>query len=130
MTKFVENSEVIGPDELSNYAQYIVGELLNLMQSYPPLVVDLSYYPTWATYQKKIKRPLSGAVYSEKKGDRFIIHLCEERLKGIPLLEFQGWLEMELASCTLQLHPNLYRCNFRRRVLPLFQGFLFYPIVR
>ena len=120
MTKFVENSEIIGPDELPEYAQYIVDEFLNQMQSYPPLVVDLSFYPTWATYQKKIKRPLAGPLYSEKKEDRFIIHLCEKRLKEIPKPAFQGWLEMELASCTLQLHPNLYQCNFRKRILPLF----------
>jgi len=120
MIKFVENSEVVAPDELQKYSQYIVDEFLNQMKSHPPLVVDLSFYPTWTTYQKKLKRSLSAPIYSKKKGDRFIIHFCENRLKGISKPAFQGWLEMELALCILKLHQKLYQCNFRRRVLPLF----------
>ena len=120
MNRFVENSEIIKPGELQRYSRQIADEFLIKMASHPPLVVELAFHPTWAAYEKKLNRTILDAIYSEKKADHFIIHFCEERLQDVPLSVFHGWLEMELASCTLRLHHNLYYCNFRRSILPLF----------
>ena len=54
-----------------------------------------------------------------ERNSRLILNLYEEKLKGLPPLVFQGWLDMELFSYIIRKQRELYRFNFERDVLPL-----------
>lgn len=120
MTKFDCNSQLVSSDELQKWSQHLVDEFLKKVELYPPLVVDLSFYPNHAAYQAETERSYLGPIYSEKQDNFLTIHICEESLKGIPLLALQGWLDQELTCCVLELQPESYQFNFSKQILPLF----------
>ena len=120
MTKFDCGSQQLPSDELQKYSRHFVDEFLKEVELYPSLDVDLSFYPTHATYQAETKRPYLGPVHSEKRDNSLTIHICGEGLKGIPLLALQGWLDQELTCCLMKLQPELYQFNFSKQILTLF----------
>lgn len=122
MSKFNKNynSQIVSSDELKKFSRHFVDEFLKKVKIYPPLVVDLSFYPTQGDYQTALKRSDTDPIYSEQSESRLTIHLCEELLKGITFSAFQGWIDYELSCCLLKLQPELYQFNFSRQVLPLF----------
>jgi hypothetical protein len=119
MTKFDCNSPVISSDELQKYSRHFVNEFLKKVELYPPVGIDLSFYPSDAVYKAKTQMSHLGPIYSEKQDNCLTVHVCEAALKGIPLLALQGWLEQELTCCLLKLQPELYQFNFSKQILPL-----------
>lgn len=120
MSKLDGNSPVVASEELRRFSRHFVDEFLKTAEHYSPLAVDLSFYPTLEAYQAKTKKSYMGPIHSENKDNCLTIHICEEGLKGIPLLALQGWLDQELTCYLLKLHPELYQFNFSKQILPLF----------
>ncbi len=120
MPNLDHNSQAITSEEFQKRSWDFVDEFLQEAKGCPLLVPNLLFYPTEAAYRAKQKRPNIPPLYSVKEGNGVTIHLCEEALKKIPTLALQGWLDLELASCLLKLHPELYQFNFSRQILPLF----------
>ena len=121
MTRPDYDSKTVNPRELQRYAQHFLEDFLEKEETIicPPLDVDLSFYQTRETYNQDSKRVFAGPIFSEKNGDHFTIHLCEECLKDIPSLALQGWLVQELSLCIQKLQPEFYNCNFRSKIYPL-----------
>ena len=82
--------------------------------------------PLWIsglTATKKINDQRSShvsPVYATLENQNLTIYLRDEALLGIPQLALQGWLDMELARCQLELEPTTYRVNFDKEIRPLF----------
>ena len=113
------NLQIIVSDELKNYSRNFVDGFLKRAIIDPPLMVDLSFYPTHAEYRKDPKRSFAGPVHSEKNDGHFTIHICEESLKDIPSLALQGWLEHIMMLCIQKLQPEFYQINYKRNIFPL-----------
>jgi len=116
------NSQTVSINDIQKYSRYFADNFLEksiCCQSFVSDIVDLSFYPTEATYQAEPKRRIAGPILSEKQGNGCTIHLCEECLKDIPSMVLQGWLEQELTFCRQQRYEEFY-CNFRLNILPLF----------
>ncbi len=119
MTNFNCNLQIISSYELQKYSRHFVNEFLREVEIYPPIVIDISFYPSHAAYQTEIKMSHLGPVYSERQDNCLTIHVCEEALMGIPLLALKGWLDQELTCCLLKLQPEFYQFNFNKQILPL-----------
>jgi hypothetical protein len=55
-----------------------------------------------------------------EQNQKLILNLYAGKFKGIPPLALQGWLDLELFSYVIQKQPELYRFNFQKDILPLF----------
>lgn len=116
------SSQTISPKQLRQYSEHFANSFLNRSICCQPLlsdIVDFSFYPTEAAYHAEPKRRIAGPIYAEKEENNCRIHLCEECLKGIPSLALQGWLAEELTVCR-QENREVFYCNFRLNILPLF----------
>lgn len=120
MTKFHYDSQAIAPDELQKWSRHFVDKYLNKIQNSPPLLVDLSFDSTRAAYEKRHKNSFTEPIHSVRRDNRFTIHFCGESLKNIPLLALQGWLDLELTCCLVELQSELYRFSFSKQFLPSF----------
>jgi hypothetical protein len=63
--------------------------------------------------------PYTGPLHTTLENQSLTIHLYEKDLMGITPLALQGWLDMELARCHLQVEPSVYRVNFDKEFRPL-----------
>jgi hypothetical protein len=86
---------------------------------YPPLDVTLVHYETKEDYGTDRNRLAAGPIFTQKQGNAFVIHICLELLSGISRIGLQGWLEHEMAYCSLLCHPECYECNFKKEIFPL-----------
>lgn len=86
-----------------------------------PLNVSLSFHRDSATRLAEGADKIPPPVFSESDNHRIIIHLNIPDLVGIPSLALQGWLDFELSTIIVRRQHTLYRYNFRRDILPLFQ---------
>jgi hypothetical protein len=111
--------QIIPSEEIQAYSLYFVKEMVERMKENTPLEVDLSFYPNRTAYETETARPFAESVYSEKQGDRFTIHICEEDLEDIPSLALQGWLEHEAMRCIQILQPEYAQFNFKKNIFPL-----------
>ena len=111
--------QIIPGEKIQEYSHYFVTEFVKKAEVYPSPHIDLSFYPTRASYEKMPARAIAGPVYSEQRGDHFTIHICEDSLKNIPYLVLQGWLEHEMMLCVQKRHPEVNGFNFRKNILPL-----------
>jgi hypothetical protein len=121
MTRPDYDSKIADSLELQRYSQHFLEDFLEKEETiiYPPLDVNLFFHQSREAYNQDPKRAFAGPVFSEKNGDHFTIHLCEECLKDIPSLALQGWLVQELSLCIQKLQPEFYKCNFRSKIYPL-----------
>ena len=106
-------------EEIQAYSLYFVKEMIKKTKEDTPVSVDLSFYPTRTAYETKTGRTSGRPVYSEKRGGRFTIHVCEEDLKDIPSLALQGWMEHEAMRCIQSLLPEYAKINFKKNIFPL-----------
>jgi hypothetical protein len=113
------HTKFVSAEKFQKHAQSVVHEFIEQIMVYPPLAVELVYYPTQKEFGNDSKRKNAGPVYSEKSGDVFKIHLCQERLFEITAISLQGWLEHEMALCIQRLQPEFYECNFKTKIFPL-----------
>ena len=113
------NPQIIPPEKLQEYSRYFVEEFIKKTDAGPSYAIDLSFYPIRVAYEAIPARAIAGPVYSEQQGDRFTIHICEERLKDIPSLVLQGWLEHEMMLCIQKRQPEFNQLNFGKNILPL-----------
>ncbi len=120
MNKFDYKSQVISSEEFQEYSRHFVDEFHKKAGNFPHLIVDLSFYSTQAAYKKENERSYLGPIHSIIKNNCLTINLCEEILKGIPVLALQGWLDRELASYLMEARKELYQFNFSRQILPFF----------
>jgi len=110
---------IISSEEIQAYSLYFVKEMVERTKEKAPPEIDLAFYPNRTAYEMESARPFSGPVYSERRGDRFTIHICEEDLKDIPSLALQGWLEHEAMRCIQLLQPEYAQFNFKKNIFPL-----------
>lgn len=113
------NPQIIPPEKLQEYSRYFVEEFIKKTDDGPSYAIDLSFYPTRVAYEAIPVRAIAGPVYSEQQGNRFTIHICEERLKDISSLVLQGWLEHEMMLCIQKLQAESDQFNFRKNILPI-----------
>jgi len=111
--------QIIPSGKLQEYSRNFVAEFIKKTDDDPSYAIDLSFYPTRDAYEAAPARAIAGPVYSEQQGDRFTIHICEERLKDIPSLVLQGWLEHEMMLCIQKRQAEFNQFNFRKNILPL-----------
>jgi hypothetical protein len=115
-------SLTVSPEQLREYSEYFANRFLNRSICCQPIlsdIADFSFYSTETAYQAEPKRRIAGPIYTEKEENGCRIHLCEECLQGIPSLALQGWLAQELTVCR-QENREVFYCNFRLNILPLF----------
>jgi hypothetical protein len=115
-------SQTVSSEQLKAYSEHFANCFLNRSICCQPLlsdIADFSFYATEVAYQAESKRRIAGPIYSEKEENGCRIHLCMECLQGIPSLALQGWLEQELTFCR-QFNREVFYCNFRLMILPLF----------
>lgn len=62
----------------------------------------------------------SSSLRASLENQKLTIHMCEASLMGISPLALQGWLDMELARCHMELEAALYRVNFNEKIRPHF----------
>ncbi len=111
--------QIIPLEEIQAYSLYFVKEMVKKTKENTPIEIDLSFYPNRTAYEIETARASGGPVYSEKRGDRFTIHICEEDLKDIPSLALQGWMEHEAMRCIQILQPEYANINFKKNIFPL-----------
>lgn len=119
MTESKRNSQIIPQEEIQLYSQHVMDEFLKKTVVYPPLVIELIFYPTHRAFKEDPKRSYAGTIFSERQEDRFSIHLCKACLKDITYLALQGMLEREMALCIQKLQLEFYCCNFKREIFPI-----------
>lgn len=119
MTELKPNTQIIPPGEIQIYSHHVMDEFIKKTVVYPPLRIELIFYPTHKAFNEDPKRSYAGTIYSERQDEHFIIHLCKACLKDITYLALQGLLEREMALCIQKLQSQFYCCDFKREIFPI-----------
>jgi hypothetical protein len=119
VTESKPNDQIIPPDEIQAFAQHVKDDFLKKTVVYPPLEIELIFYPTHSAFKEDPKRSYAGTIFSERQDDHFIIHLCQACFKNITHLALQGMLDREMALCIQKLQSQFYCCDFKREIFPI-----------
>ena len=112
-------SPVTDLEQVRKLAPLFIEEFLDKAAGQPRPAVRLVFHANLeeaGASREEGPRPIRSEI---RKGE-FFIHLSGEALQGIPQLALQGWLDRELGGLLLAFHPERFRYNFRRLILPLF----------
>ena len=112
---------ILNADDLALRASMFVEAFEEDIALSAPLNVSLSFHRNPSTPLAEGADKMRPPVFSESDNHRIIIHLNVSDLVGIPSLALQGWLDFELAAITIRRQHILYRYNFKKDILPLFQ---------
>ena len=112
---------ILSADDLALRAAMFVEAFEQDIALSAPLNVSLSFHLNPSTRLAEGVNQMHPPVLSESDNHRIMIHLNIPNLVGIPTLALQGWLDYELAAIIIQRQHTLYRYNFKRDILPLFQ---------
>jgi hypothetical protein len=111
--------QIIPSKEIEAYSVFFVNEIIKKLEKNGNPEIDLSFYADRAAYEAETARAFVRPVYSEKREDRFTIHVCEKELKDIPFQALQGWMEHETMRCIQTSLPEYALFNFRNHIFPL-----------
>lgn len=118
----VKGADIISTaDDLALRAAGFVKVFAEKLALAAPLNVALAFHRDQANRLAEGAAKTTPPVYSESDDHRSVIHLSTPDLIGIPSLALQGWLDSELAAIVIQRRHTVYRYNFKREILPLFQ---------
>jgi hypothetical protein len=112
---------ILNADELALRAAMFVEAFEEELAPSLSLNVSLSFHRHLSTRLAENAEKKHSPVFSELDNHRIMIHLNIPDLVGIPSLALQGWLDFELAAAVIRRQHKLYRYNFKRDILPLFQ---------
>lgn len=112
---------ILNADDLALRATMFVEAFEEDIALSAPLNVSLSFHRNPSTPLAEGADKMRPPVFSESDNHRIIIHLNVSDLVGISSLALQGWLDFELAAITIRRQHILYRYNFKKDILPLFQ---------
>ena len=112
---------ILNADDLAHRAAIFVEAFVEGVAHSAPLNVSLSLHRNPLTRLAEGASYIHPPVFSESDDQRIKIHLSIPELVGIPTLALQGWLDFELAAIVIRRQHTLYRYNFKRDILPLFQ---------
>lgn len=108
---------------LEHYTRRVANQILQRTICCQPLIADvvqLNFYSTEADYRAQPMCYDAGPIRSEKQACGCIMHICEECLRDTPEEALRGWLEQELLACRQQHRLDLFYCNFRKMLWPIF----------
>jgi hypothetical protein len=112
---------ILNADDLALRAAMFVEAFEEDIAFSAPLNVSLSFHRNPSPRLAEGANQMQPPVHSESDNHRIMIHLSIPDLIGIPTLALQGWLDFELAAIIIRRQQTLYRYNFKRDILPLFQ---------
>jgi hypothetical protein len=121
MPSLKREDTILNADDLALRATMFVEAFEEDIALSGPLNVSLSFHRNPSTRLAEGANQMHPPVYPESDNHRIVIHLNIPDLVGIPTLALQGWLDFELAAIIIRRQHTLYRYNFKRDILPLFQ---------
>ena len=121
MSSVKREDTILNADDLAVQAAMSVEAFKAEFALSAPLNVSLSFHRNPSIRQAEGSDKMRPPVFSESDDHRVMLHLNIPDLVGIPTLALQGWLDFELAATVIRRQQTLYRYNFKRDILPLFQ---------
>jgi len=111
--------QIKGSERLRELTSFFIEEFLNKVGAASRHPVHLLFNGNGELSENGRKKAVE-PINSEIKNGELFINISEKPLKGIPLSALQGWLDWELGSYLLGLHPERFHYNFSELIHPLF----------
>ena len=115
----LDHDLVINSENIHEYSHHVRTSYLEGTQVFPPLVVELKFYPDHNRFRSSLQRSNVEMFFTENRGNAFLIHLCESYFINVSGIVLRGCLEREMTLCLQKLLVEFYYINFDKYIFPL-----------